>query len=119
MAKLMFTKTHEWILVDGQKGKIGLSDYAQKQLGDLVFIELPALGAKVAAGRAFMNVESVKAVSELNCPATGFVLAVNNDLEAAPEKVNQDPMGAWIVEIEFESLCDCLMSEDDYKKLIG
>lgn len=115
MANLMFTKTHEWILVDGQKGKIGLSDHAQKELGDLVFIELPSVGSKVFAGRPFMNVESVKAVSEMNSPANGVVLAVNDDLEAAPEKINHDPMGTWIAEIEIDCLGE-LLTEDEYKK---
>jgi glycine cleavage system H protein len=116
MATLYFSKTHEWISVDGTKGKIGLSDHAQKELGDLVFVELPSVGDRVEAGKAFLNVESVKAVSEAYAPATGIITAVNEELESAPEKINESAMDAWIVEIEVEKLADDLMSESEYNE---
>jgi glycine cleavage system H protein len=119
MAKLLFSKTHEWILVDGQKGKLGISDHAQKEMGDLVFIELPRVGDKLSATKPFANVESVKAVSETYSPADGVVTAVNTELETSPEKVNQDAMNAWIAEIEITLLPDGLLTEEEYKALIG
>lgn len=119
MSKLYFAKTHEWVLVEGNRAKVGLSDHAQKEMGDLVFVELPAVGAKVSCGKPMCNVESVKAVSESYAPVCGVIVAVNDALEANPELINKSPMEAWIAEIEFEKLSDSLMSEADYLKLIS
>ena len=96
-----YTKEHEWILLQGDVGTVGITDYAQHELGDVVFVELPALAAHVYAGRSFGTVESVKAVSEIYSPVTGKVVEVNNTLAEAPEKINSDPHGAaWLVKIK-------------------
>jgi len=93
-----YSKDHEWIAVEGDRGKVGITDYAQKQLGDVVFVELPELGQKLAAGEQFGTVESVKAVSELYCPVAGEVVEVNKPLADKPETINQDPHGAaWMI----------------------
>ena len=95
-----YTKTDEWLRLDGAEALVGLTDYAQSQLSDLVFIELPKVGAKLNAGAAFGVVESVKAASDLNMPVGGEVIAVNSALESAPDTMNQDPYGkGWIVRI--------------------
>ena len=108
-----YAKTDEWIKVEGQEALVGLSDYAQDQLSDLVFVELPKVGAAYSAGQAFGVVESVKAAADINLPAGGEIIAVNNALESAPETINQDPYGeGWIVRIklsnpsELENLMD-------------
>jgi glycine cleavage system H protein len=96
-----YTKDHEWIRVEGGKGRIGITDHAQKQLGDVVFLELPALGRQLAPGESFGTVESVKAVSELYSPLAGEVVAVNDALVAKPERINADPHGeAWMIELK-------------------
>ena len=96
-----YAKDHEWIRVEGQRGTIGITDYAQGQLGDVVFLELPEVGATVKAGERFGTVESVKAVSELYAPVSGKVVEVNSELTAAPEGINADPHGAaWMIVIE-------------------
>jgi len=93
-----YSKDHEWIGVDGDRGRIGITDYAQKQLGDVVFLELPEVGRTLAAGDQFGTVESVKAVSELYSPVAGEVVEVNSALAAKPETINQDPHGeAWMI----------------------
>jgi glycine cleavage system H protein len=93
-----YTKDHEWIAVEGDRGRVGITDYAQKQLGDVVFVELPEVGRKLAAGEQFGTVESVKAVSELYCPVAGEVIEVNSPLADKPETINQDPHGgAWMI----------------------
>ena len=95
---LRYTKDHEWIRVQGDRGTVGITDYAQKQLGDVVFLELPEVGRKVAAGEQFGTVESVKAVSELYAPVAGEVVEVNTALTAKPETINKDPYGAaWMI----------------------
>jgi glycine cleavage system H protein len=116
---IKYTKTHEWIKVEGNNGIIGISDFAQKELGDIVFVEAPAIGSEVKAGTQMGTVESVKAVSELNCPASGKVLEVNKELETSPQFVNEDPMGkGWIIKIALSSLSelDALMDEAAYQK---
>jgi glycine cleavage system H protein len=96
-----YTKDHEWIAVEGDRGKVGITDYAQKQLGDVVFVELPELGRTLAAGEQFGTVESVKAVSELYSPVAGDVVEVNAPLADKPETINQDPHGAaWMIVIK-------------------
>jgi glycine cleavage system H protein len=95
-----YSKDHEWILVEGETGRIGITDFAQKQLGDVVFLELPEVGKTLAAGEQFGTVESVKAVSELFCPVAGEVVKVNEDLVSKPEGINKDPHGAaWMIEV--------------------
>ena len=98
---LKYSKEHEWVRVEESKVVVGISDYAQSQLGDIVFVELPAVGASVVVGKRFSVVESVKAVSDIFAPVSGKVLKVNDALNDAPEKVNQDPYGdGWIAVIE-------------------
>ncbi|MBZ5541900.1 MAG: glycine cleavage system protein GcvH [Acidobacteriia bacterium] len=95
-----YTKEHEWIQVQGDLATIGITDYAQQELGDVVFVELPKPGSKIAAGKSFGTVESVKAVSEIYAPAAGEVVEANAALGEAPEKINQDPHGAaWLIKV--------------------
>jgi glycine cleavage system H protein len=95
-----YTKEHEWIKLDGSVGTIGITDYAQAELGDVVFVELPKVGAQIKAGQSFGTVESVKAVSEIFSPVTGEVTETNAALADAPEKINKDPHGAaWLVKV--------------------
>lgn len=96
---LKYAKTDEWLRLDGSSAEVGLSDYAQDALNDIVFVELPKVGAAVTAGEAFGVVESVKAASDLSAPVSGTVTAVNAALESSPEQINSDPYGAWIVRI--------------------
>lgn len=95
-----YTKEHEWIKVEGPVGMVGITDYAQQELGDVVFVELPKVGAQLKAGQPFGTVESVKAVSEIFSPVTGEVTETNSALASSPEKINQDPHGAaWLVKV--------------------
>jgi glycine cleavage system H protein len=99
-AEYRYTKEHEWIKIDGSVGTIGITDYAQQELGDVVFAELPKVGAQVKAGQSFGTIESVKAVSEIYTPVSGEVTEINSALVDAPEKINKDPHGsAWLVKI--------------------
>ena len=98
--ELLYSKTHEWVLEEDGVATIGISDYAQDALGDLVFVNLPQEGDEVVAGEAFGDVESVKAVSDLISPVSGIVLEVNDELEDSPENLNSDPYGAWIIKVE-------------------
>jgi glycine cleavage system H protein len=95
-----YTKDHEWISIEGDRAKIGITDYAQKQLGDVVYMELPDVGAALKAGQSFGSIESVKAVSELYAPMSGNVLEVNMPLKQKPELVNTDPHGSWMVVVK-------------------
>jgi glycine cleavage system H protein len=96
-----YTKDHEWLEPDGDCGKVGITDYAQQQLGDVVYIELPEVGTKLKQGQSFGTIESVKAVSELYAPVSGEVTAVNDTLSSSPESVNKDPHGAaWIIKVK-------------------
>ena len=99
-AELKYSKSHEWVKMDGDTAVIGITDFAQDALGDVVFVNLPAEGDGVTAGDAFGDVESVKAVSDLVSPVTGTVCAVNEELLDAPEKLNSDPYGAWLIKVE-------------------
>ena len=99
-AELKYTKDHEWIKMEGDIAVIGISDFAQDALGDVVFINLPEVGDTVTAGESFSDVESVKAVSDVNSPVTGVIVAVNEDLADSPENLNSDPYGAWIIKVE-------------------
>lgn len=118
---LRYTKDHEWVRLTGNTGRIGITDHAQQQLGDVVFVELPKVGTSVTAGSRFGTVESVKAVSELFCPVTGKVTAVNDDLQKKPETVNSDPYGdAWMIEVHLANPADvdALMSASDYEDFV-
>jgi len=116
-----YTKEHEWIQVNGNSGAIGITDYAQESLGDIVFVELPKVGTELTAGKTFGTVESVKAVSDLYAPASGTVTEVNTELATAPEKVNKDPQGAWMLKIALKNPkeLDALLSAADYEKHVA
>ena len=118
MADRRYTKTHEWVTVDGKTVTVGITDFAQAQLGDVVFLELPAVGRKLAARESFGVIESVKAASDLYSPAAGRITAVNDKLTAKPELVNSDPYGeGWILKLELAGdLSSDLMDEAEYKK---
>jgi glycine cleavage system H protein len=116
-AEVRYAESHEWARSEGDRVKIGISDYAQDQLGDIVFVELPEVGDTLGKGEEFGTVESVKAVSELYMPVAGEVVAANSSLEDAPEKVNNTPYGdGWMIEIKAEnpSELDDLMDNDAY-----
>ena len=101
---LLYTKEHEWLRITGETGTIGISDHAQKELGDIVYVELPKAGDRFDSGEAFGSVESVKAVSELFIPVSGEVIEVNEELGGAPEKINQDPYGSgWFYKIKLSA----------------
>jgi glycine cleavage system H protein len=114
---LLFTKEHEWLRIDGEIGTVGISDHAQKELGDVVYVELPKPGDRFDSGAAFGSVESVKAVSELFMPVSGEVVEVNDELGSAPEKLNADPYGVgWILRIRLTNKNETgdLMSAEEY-----
>ena len=115
-----YTKDHEWVELSGDHGKIGITDYAQQQLGDVVYIELPEVGAKLKQGQSFGTIESVKAVSELYAPATGEVVEVNTALKDKPEVVNSDPHGSWMIVVKLSnpSEADALLDATKYQELI-
>src|SRR6516164_3747364 len=99
-----YTKEHEWVLADGETGTIGITDHAQSELGDIVYVDLPKVGAKVEAGKSLGSVESVKAVSDIYSPISGEIIEVNELLATAPEKLNTDPHGeAWLVKVKMSS----------------
>jgi len=114
---LKYTKSHEWLRMEGEIAVVGISDYAQDALGDVVFVNLPQEGDETTAGESFGDVESVKAVSELICPVSGTVCAVNEDLLDAPELLNQDPYAAWIIKVENVSETEELLEADEYEAL--
>lgn len=121
-ATYRYTKQHEWIDVKDGVGTIGITDYAQHELGDVVFVELPKPGKKVEAGKSFGSVESVKAVSEVYAPASGEVTEANGDLEATPEKLNSDPHGgAWLIRIKVADPAEVskLMDATSYQAFIA
>src|SRR3954463_8310914 len=118
---LLFTKEHEWLRIDGNVGTIGISDHAQKELGEVVYVELPKPGTKFDSGGTFGSVESVKAVSELFLPVAGEVLEINQELGSPPEKINEDAFGAgWMVLIRLPdpSQTADLMSAEEYDEYI-
>ena len=119
---LKYTKDHEWVKVDGNIATVGITEFAQRELGDIVFVEIETEGEEVEQGDVFGTVEAVKTVSDLFMPVSGTVTEVNADLEDAPETVNQDPYGGgWMIKIEVsdESQLADLLSADDYKEVIG
>lgn len=120
-AELKYTKEHEWIRVEGEEAVIGITDYAQSQLGDIVFVECETVGDALEAGETFGTIEAVKTVSDLYLPVAGEVLEFNEELEGEPELVNKDPYGkGWIVKIKIsdETELDGLLNADAYKAII-
>jgi glycine cleavage system H protein len=119
-ATYRYTKEHEWIEAAGKIGKVGITDYAQNTLGDIVFVDLPKVGSSVEKGKVFGSVESVKAVSDLYSPVTGTVTEVNEELATAPEKINTDAHGAWLLKVEITDPkeVDGLLNAADYEKFV-
>lgn len=124
-AQYRYTREHEWLQVDGKQGTVGITDYAQESLGDIVFVESPKVGDKLEKGKVFGSVESVKAVSDLYAPVSGTVTAVNEELAKAPEKINDDAHAAWILKLdladpsEAENLLDAAAYEAFVKEETG
>src|SRR5437899_2958421 len=119
-AVLKYTKDNEWIGLGGDRGKVGITDYAQQQLGDVVYVDLPEVGAKLKQGQSFGTIESVKAVSELYSPVSGEVAEVNTALKDKPETVNKDPHGSWMVVIKLANAGEAgvLLDATQYQDLI-
>lgn len=118
---LKYSESHEWVKVDGNAAYIGVSDFAQKEMGDITYVDMPEEGDDVIAGEEFGALESVKASSDLISPVSGTVVEVNADLEDAPEKVNEDAYGSWIIKVKMSdpSELDALLDAAGYKALIG
>jgi len=115
---LQYTKDHEWVRLAGDTADVGITDYAQSQLGDVVFVDLPAVGTAVTAGTAFGTIESVKAVSELFAPLSGEIVAVNERLAKAPEEVNTHPHETWMVRIRVNGAASGLLDSAQYEALL-
>lgn len=119
-ANLLYTKSHEWTKIEGDTATVGITQFAQEQLGDLTFVDLPKAGDQVIAGAEMGSVESVKAASELYSPVTGEVLAVNEDLVSAPEKINQDPYGAgWMIKVKLSAQPQGLLDAAAYEQVVA
>jgi glycine cleavage system H protein len=120
-ADLKYTKEHEWIKVDGSNATIGITDYAQESLGDIVFVDLPKPGSEITAGKTFGTVESVKAVSDLYAPASGTVNEVNGELATVPEKINKEANITWMVKVTLKNPDELknLLSAADYEKFVN
>ena len=118
---LKYSESHEWVKVEGNVAVIGVSDFAQKEMGDITYVDVPDVDDEVAAGEEFGALESVKAASDLICPVSGTVVAVNEELEDAPEKINEDAYANWIIKVEMSdpSELDALMDAAAYKAHIG
>ena len=117
---LLYTKDHEWIKIDGATATIGITDFAQSELGDIVYIDITTVGKEVNEHQVFGSVEAVKTVSDLFMPITGKVLEFNTKLDTSPEKVNADPYGeGWMVKVEVKGPTSGLLTADQYKELIG
>jgi glycine cleavage system H protein len=120
--KYRYTKEHEWVDQQGDTATIGLTFHAQKELGDIVYVDLPKVGAKIEAGKSFGSVESVKAVSDIYAPISGEVTEINETLASAPEKLNQDPHGAaWLIRLRVDKTGEAanLLSAADYQNYVG
>ena len=113
--ELQYSRDHEWLRMDDGVAVVGISDFAQSELGDVVFVNLPEVGDDTTAGEAFGDVESVKAVSDLVCPVTGTVCEVNEELLDAPENLNEDPYGTWIIKVENVTDTEDLLSAEEYE----
>jgi glycine cleavage system H protein len=120
-ADFKYTKEHEWIKAEGGIATIGITTHAQDSLGDIVFVDLPKVGAEITAGKTFGTVESVKAVSDLFAPATGTVTEVNGDLATSPEKINKDAHSAWMIKVKLKDPNELngLLSAADYEKFVN
>ncbi|MEH6307348.1 glycine cleavage system protein GcvH [Olivibacter sp. CPCC 100613] len=121
-AELKYTKDHEWIRVEGDEATIGITEFAQRELGDIVFIEIPTVGEEVTANEVFGTVEAVKTVSDLYMPVTSTVVSVNETLDGSPELVNNDPYGeGWIIKVKIDNNTglDGLLSAEAYQELVG
>ncbi|MDP6456024.1 MAG: glycine cleavage system protein GcvH [Candidatus Marinimicrobia bacterium] len=121
-ADLHYVDTHEWLSIDVLTATVGITDYAQRELGDIIFVELPEIGTEVKIGEPFAVIEAVKTVTDLFVPVSGTVAEINGSLEDSPEKINEDPYGeGWIVRIEMSDPSEgkSLLSADDYGKLIS
>ena len=118
---LKYSESHEWVKVEGNIALVGVSDYAQKEMGDITYVDMPDVDDEVSAGEEFGALESVKASSDLISPVSGTVVAVNEELEDAPEKVNEDAFANWIIKVEMSdaSELDALMDAAAYKEFIG
>ncbi len=119
--KYKYTKEHEWLEINDTMGTIGITDYAQNSLGDIVFVDLPKVGAEIQAGSTFGSVESVKAVSDLYAPVSGTVTEINEDLTSAPERINSDANNTWLIKVELTDALESesLLSASDYDKFIA
>ena len=119
-ADLKYTKDHEWVDLTGDRGRIGITDYAQKQLGDVVFLDVPEVGAMLKAGQSFGTIKSVKAVSDLYAPVSGQVVEVNAALKEKPETVNTDPHGSWMIVVKLTnpSEASALLDAAQYADLV-
>ena len=115
--ELQYSRDHEWLRMEDGVAVIGISDFAQSELGDVVFVNLPQVGDETTAGEPFGDVESVKAVSDLVCPVTGTVCAVNEELLDAPEKLNEDPYGTWIIKVENVTDTEELLTAAEYQAM--
>lgn len=121
-ANLKYTKDHEWVLIEGDVATIGITDFAQKELGDIVYVEVETLDQNLAKDEVFGTVEAVKTVSDLFLPLSGEIIEFNEGLETEPEKVNTDPYGeGWMIKVKIEDASEVasLLSEEDYKALVG
>lgn len=116
---LKYTKEHEWLRLDGDTGTVGITDFAQQQLGDVVYVELPEVGAELTAGQVFGTIESVKAVSELFAPVSGKVIEVNTSLKDRPDEVNSKPHESWMVKVQLGGAVEGLMDAAAYEALLA
>jgi glycine cleavage system H protein len=115
---LKFTKEHEWTSIEGDTITVGITDFAQSALGDIVFLEVPEVGTNLHVGKTFGVVESIKSVSDLYSPVTGEVIARNNDLESSPEKINEDPYGSWLIKVKAKDTSELghLLTAEQYQE---
>ena len=119
-AELQYTKDHEWVKIEGNIATVGITDFAQGELGDIVYVDISTVGQSIAAGDVFGTVEAVKTVSDLYMPVAGKITEFNYALESNPEKVNEDPYGAgWMVKVELNGSVNGLLNATQYKELIG
>lgn len=116
-----YTKEHEWVKANGNSATIGITNYAQESLGDIVFVDLPKVGSEITAGKTLGSVESVKAVSDIYAPVTGSVTEVNGELATAPEKINKDAHSAWMIKVALKNTSELssLLSAADYEKFVA
>ncbi len=116
---LLYAKTHEWVKIEGDMATVGVSDFAQKQLTDVVYVDLPDVGKEAHSGKPLLTIESVKSAEDVFSPVDGTVQDVNRELSDEPEKINKDPFGAWLVRIKLKNKPSGLMTPEEYKKFIG